>query len=735
MADRVNWIRALLIVALLMLGFAVKGVLVQPPSPPASAAPGEFDTGRAVERLHRILGDQRPHPVDSAADDAVRGRLLAEIRAIGLSPEVHEAVDCSGFPKSRVVSCSKVRNVVATIPGRAPGKQLLLNAHYDSTPTGPGAADDGLGVAVLLEVGSILKAAPPPRPVTLLFNEGEEFGLNGSAAFIHTDPLSKQVNSLINIDVRGVMGPAVMFETSTPNAAALAIYGAGSRRPFANSLSTDFARLIPNSTDVVEFKQAHWTLLNFAIIGNETRYHSPGDNLAALDRASVYHVGSEVLGLTRTMADTPDPALAGSGTAVFTDIAGRAFVRLPLVVAGAVLGLLMIAALFLGWREKALKRPLAIAAGTTAAGIAASAVVALVAGLIRAGDFWRAYPLVTYLGVYAVLMTAMAAMWMRWGRPVERGRMRAAAWLLIMIVGAALSLALPGATIFFLIAPGIALAGIGLARRSPRAASLLSIAAILVQFLMFAQMLALIEMLLIDGPLWAVAPLAALAVLPALVEIGDAPLRPAVALLVVLAIGLWAAALLLPRASAARPASFGIDYFRDAKTANWSIATKQAPLPRGFPGTWRKGVLPYNGRTRWIADAPLLDTPAPAARLIANEPFGSGRRVWIALSPGGGNAVAIRFAESAKVLGLGLPEAAVKIPAEPGKAVLRCSGRSCEGFVIEAVLGDREPVVADLFSTRFALPPEGRPLAAARPKDAIPQYSPDSTITMRRIRL
>ena len=56
----------------------------------------------------------------------------------------------------------------------------------------------------------------------------------------------------------------------------------------------------------------------------------------------------------------------------------------------------------------------------------------------------------------------MAAIWARWGGSFERERMRAAAWLLILIFGAALSLALPGATIFFLIAPAIALAGIAL---------------------------------------------------------------------------------------------------------------------------------------------------------------------------------------------------------------------------------------------------------------------------------
>ena len=734
MAERRKGIRGLLLVALLMLGFALKGELIAPPSPPATAASGEFDTGRAIARLQRILGDERPHPVDSAADDAVRSRLIAELRAIGLQPQVHEAVDCSGFPKTRVVSCSRVRNVVATIPGRTPGRHLLLDAHYDSTPTGPGAGDDGLGVATLLEVGSILKAAPPQRPVTLLFNEGEEFGLNGSAAFMRTDPLAREVDSLINIDARGVTGPALMFETSEPNRAALSIYARAARRPFANSLSTDFSRLIPNSTDVVEFKPAHWTLLNFAILGNETRYHSPGDTIAALDRASLYQTGSEVLALTRAMAATANPK-ANPGRSVFTDIAGRAFIRLPVIVAGGLLSLLLIAGFVLGWRDKALGKPLLLAVGMTIAGIGASAFVTFLATLVRAGDFWRAYPLVTYLAVYAVLVCGMTLVWARWG--VERGRMRASVWLLTLIVGAALSLALPGATIFFLLAPAIALTGIAISHRSQRAGTVLLLLAALVQFVMFAETLALIEMLLIDGPLWAVAPFAALAALPFIIEVEHARLRPALALLAVAALGLWTAALLLPRSSAERPASFSIDYFRDADhgTASWGIASKQAPLPASYPGEWHKGVLPFNGRTRWISEAPVVDTPVPTAKLISNDAVGAGRRIRIALSAGGGNAVTLRFARTAKLLAVGLPAAPERLPAkgEPAKAMLRCSGRSCEGFVIEAVLADRAPVEAELFSYRFTLPAEGAKLQAARPANAIPQYSPDETVTLKRV--
>ena len=223
--DRDSW-RGIAIFALLLAAFALKGALLTPPHP----GNGPFDTARAVARLQRILGDQRPHPVDTAADDAVRDRLIAELNGMGLRSRVQETEDCSGFPKSRVISCSRVRNVIATVPGTGDGKHLLLSAHYDSTPTGPGAGDDGIGVATLLEVAANLKAAPPQRPVTLLFNEGEEYGLNGAAAFVRLDPEAREVNSLINIDGRGVSGPALMHETSDPNGAAIAAYAAATTK-------------------------------------------------------------------------------------------------------------------------------------------------------------------------------------------------------------------------------------------------------------------------------------------------------------------------------------------------------------------------------------------------------------------------------------------------------------------------------------------------------------------------
>ena len=732
MTQRATATRLILALALLMLAFALKGLLVAPPQAPASVAAGQFDTSRAIARLERILGDQRPHSVDTPADDAVRERLVGELRAIGLTPEVREATDCRADTRARVVSCSHVRNVVATV-GPAVGKHILLNAHYDSTPTGPGAADDGIGVATLLEVAAQLKASPPPRPVTLLFNEGEEYGLNGASAFARHDPLARQVDSLINIESRGVSGPATMFETSLPNGAALAVYAAATRRPSANSISTDMATLIPNTTDVQVLKSEHWQTLSYAIIGNETRYHSPGDTVAALNRDSVAQMGSEVLAATRAMAAT-----AGGGAAsrkVFTDIAGVALVSLPMLVAAGLLGLLLVGTLGVAWRRRALRRPLVAVAGTWVGGVAAAALVATLLGLLRPGAFWNAWPLIAYLAVYAVMLVAEVLILARLAAAIDRERLRAAAWSLVLVVGAVASLVLPGATIFFLAAPALALAGLVFRRRS------LLIAAALVQLAMVAQLLALIEMLLIDGPLWAVAPLAALAALPVLVEVTDTIARPLRVVLITAALIACGAALAIPRSSGSRPGAMTIDYLRDdvARRADWSVSNGLAPLPDGWErlGTWRQAKLRNSKAKRWLAPAPLLPLPMPTITVTASVPDGAGRRVALTLDRGGFDSIGLRFAKGVRVTAMGLAGDPQAIPRSAGKdfSLLRCAGRSCDGLAVELRFADRRPVTGELIGTAFALPRQAAPLVAARPASLIPHYAPNSSVRIVPVKL
>lgn len=717
-----NW----LIASLLLAVFAVKGLLLVPPAPSASA---EFNVERAVSRLERILGDQRAHPVDSAANDAVRDRLVAELRALRLTPEVRARQDCRGLPGSRTISCSLTRNVVAVIGAAKPGKALLLSAHYDSTPAGPGAADDGIGVATLLEVADNLLRRPPAQPVILLFNEGEEFGLNGAGAFIDDDPLAARVGSLINIEARGVEGPAFMFETTEPNGAAMGAFGAATRRPYANSLTADFAKLIPNYTDVVVFKDAGWPTLSYAIVGNETRYHSPGDRVEVLSRRSLQHMGNEALSATRTL-----PGAGGGGKRVYADLAGRLLLSLPILLAAIMLASLVGGLGFIASRKRALGRPLLVCAAMVVAGVGAAFCLAFLGGFVRAGDYWRAWPLISYLAIYAALLAAMIAALAWLGRGLRRDLLRIASWLLFVLLGAALSVAMPGAMIFFLFAPALALLGFLL----PKARTPLLWAAALLQLIMFSELAASIELLLIDGPLWAVAPVGALAVLPILIEASGTRLKWPLLALIVVAAGLWTAAMLAPRSSAERPLAFTIDYVRDDDTgkSHWTVASKQAPLPPALNEIeWRRGTLPYSGRLRWLADAPRLDAPLPAVVPVGGMKRGDGRRVRLRLSTGGADVVMLRFEEAVPVRAMGLPGALRRIDAAAEPAILRCSGRACDGLLVDVDIGDTRSVDASLVAIRFGLPAEGARLQALRPPNAHPQYGTDSSVRVVPVRL
>ena len=708
--------RLLLLVALLLLACFFKSVLIEP----RVVAGSDFDTDRAFARLERILGDQRPHPVDTRAIAAGRNRWRAELAGMGFKSEVVESTDCSGYIKSRTVSCSHIRNVIAIIPGDPAQKALLLNAHYDSTPTGPGASDDGIGVAVMLEVADVLRRERSDRPIFLLFNEGEEYGLNGAAAFAQSD-LAKRVDRLVNVDSRGVTGPAIMFETSSLNGPALADFDAASARPYANSLSADFARLIPNSTDVVKFKPLGWRTLNYAVTGNETRYHSPGDDLAHLDRRSVAHMGYEALGAARKMAG-PDRAASG-GQAIYTDVAGLVLLKLQLLVCAILLGGLVVVALVLVHRRRAWK-PLGWAALAFVASIVVAAILAAAVGFVRAGDYWRAYPWVPTLAVAATVIAVQAVFVSR----VDR----IASWALVLLVGGAISLFMPGATIFFLIAPALGLLGV-----KWRAFAWLGA---LVQLVMLGELVALIELTLIDGPTWAVAPLIAFISLPFLVETGKST-RAAHMMLAVIAILFWGATLFIPRATSDRPQAMTIDHVQDERRgeAHWAIATKQAPLPDTFArfGPWRSGPLPYNKRPRWLAQAPLMEGARGGLTLLANTPGKGDRLIRLRLDRAGADSILVRFDEKTPVLAMGLPghPNAIDPKAEKGPSILRCSGRRCDGLEVEIVLGTTKPVLAMLVATRFAPPPEAAPLIAAMPRDAQPQYNPHSQTRVRAVRL
>ena len=723
---------------LLLAAMGLKGALVPLPSPPDAPSANRFDANRAADRLRRVLGDERPHPVDSAANDSVRQRLIAEMRRVGLNPRITDDFACNGFARSRTVACARVRNLVATI-GPAEGRHLLLSAHYDSTFAGPGAADAGIGIATLLETAALLRGRRLGRPVAFLFNEGEEMGLIGARAFLDRDPLAERVDSLLNFEARGVTGPATMFETSRPNAAAVASFAREVDRPVANSLTTGLYRLIPNSTDVAVFEARDWTILNFAIIGNETRYHSMGDNLAALDRRSLQHMGDQALALTLSLA-AGEPVSAG-GERIYADLLGRQLVVLPLLFGLILLGLLLLFFLVEAWRRRSLGRPLL----TVAAGVVGSALLGwlgqLLLGLIRDGDYWRGYPWVTNLAVYGSAMAAVLLALLLIARNVDVARLRRAFWLSFLLAGAAIALVAPGGIIHFLLPPLVAALGIAAARRWPKAEQAGAIAATLLLYLAFGPSLALFEELMSNGPHWMFAPLGAAMLLPALIELK--PLVERVPRVLALAgagdlfLLPWIAVALTPAYSEDRQRHFNLDYAwdADARRAHWTVNSDGGPIP--YPGDWRQAELPYSSRPRVATPAPAIPIEPPTVELLGQQPVRGGRRLRLRLTSNGSETVLLIAPADAALRVAGT--AGFVMPFGPGQPTdwyaLRCIGRSCDGATLELVVGRPEPVEFIVAGTRSGLPPAAAPLVRSRPALSRPQYAPDTTIAYAKTRL
>ena len=273
---------------------------LQPPRAlPSDAPPDQFSAQRALEHLKVIA--QKPHPTGSAENQAVRAYLLNQLSSLGFAPQVQVATVVRYEAKWRGPAvAATVYNVVARLKGTQDSKAVMLAAHYDSVSSGPGASDDGSGVATLLETARALKAGKPlANDVIFLFTDGEELGLLGAQAFVKHHPWAKDVGVVLNFEARGACGPVTMFETSPHNGRLIAEFAKDAPHAVASSLMYEAYKLLPNDTDLSVFKQAGMPGLNFAYVGCWPRYHTMGDNLENLSPRSLQHDGSYALALAR----------------------------------------------------------------------------------------------------------------------------------------------------------------------------------------------------------------------------------------------------------------------------------------------------------------------------------------------------------------------------------------------------------------------------------------------------
>lgn len=293
LAKWVKWV----VIPILIVGSILLGLMqIRAPHPVSSNAPlDSFSSERAMEKLQVIA--KEPHPIETIAHDLVRDYLLTELRGLGLSPEIQKSYVTSDLNSER---SGTVENIITRIPGTDNSKAIMIAAHYDSVPRGPGAADDGAGIAAMLEsVRAIQVSGQLKNDLILLMTDGEEMGLLGAKAFMEEHPWAKDVGLVLNFESRGNKGPSFMFETSDLNGWMINEFIKAAPQPIAYSLIYNVYKLMPNDTDLTMFRKGGLDGLNFAFGMGLNAYHQSIDTPENLDKSSLQHHGEYMLSLAR----------------------------------------------------------------------------------------------------------------------------------------------------------------------------------------------------------------------------------------------------------------------------------------------------------------------------------------------------------------------------------------------------------------------------------------------------
>ncbi len=631
------------------------------PSPlPADAPPTEFSAARADAALARLLGPERPHPAGSAENEALTARLMEQLRALGLSPYIQTATSCES---GRFLLCAVVHNVVAQVAGGS-GPAVLLMAHKDSVGAGPGAGDDGSGVATILETIRALKArGHAGLPVLALFTDGEELGLLGARAWLAAP--HPAIAAVVNMEARGTRGHSLLFQTNPGDAALIGLYARNVRHPATSSLYGEIYRRLPNDTDLTPFLKAGIAGANFAFLGNIAQYHTPLDRRANIDPRSLQQHGENALAMTEALRQA-DPAGLKSGDAIYLDILGWWLPLLPMdwALPLSILCLMMIALAGLLGRHggrahtpvSAFLAPPLLLAACVALGFALHGLAALISGSpdpSLAHPVWLRLSLVSGVWGMALLAGAYAG--------------AVASWLWLSGLGVAAAIWVPGASPYFLFPSLVAAPLLLLTLRNWRGPALVVAAlAAMVIWVGFAAGGEDIMGLKLH-PLFTVpAAMALIAMLP-LLRKGASVTAALLSLL--LALGLAVAAGLQPSSSAAAPAHVTIRYVGGGVAPRW-VVDSDHPLSATM-----RAAAKFAGESRMLADFGIRGTvaPAPALALEGPRPVLGADGVVTLENAVPGDGLAVSFDKP--VEGIRVNDQAVEPPG--GATLVFCSDPAC----------------------------------------------------------
>ncbi|XP_031133542.1 endoplasmic reticulum metallopeptidase 1 [Sander lucioperca] len=381
---------------------------------------GEFNAGRARRHLEQITS-VGPRPVGSQENEVLTvGYLLEQIENIRVETAAgpHQlTVDVQhptgtfsiDFLGGFTSFYDRVTNIVVRLEPKSGAQHLMLaNCHFDTVANSPGASDDAVSCAVMLEVLHSLanQSTPLRHGVVFLFNGAEENILQASHGFITQHPWAKQVRAFINLEAAGVGGKEVVFQTGPENPWLVQAYVHAAKHPFASVVGQEVFQsgIIPSDTDFRIYRDfGNIPGIDLAFIENGFIYHTKYDTADRILTDSIQRAGDNILAVLRylVMSDKlADSSEYRHGNMVFFDLLGVVVVAYPSRV-GTILNYIVATATFLYLAKKASRpgngggqyvRDLACATGVAVLSwfvtLLSVLIVALLVTLLGRSMFW-----------------------------------------------------------------------------------------------------------------------------------------------------------------------------------------------------------------------------------------------------------------------------------------------------------------------------------------------------------
>ncbi len=287
----------------------------------------EFSAGKAKEVLYYLYQDLPSHPSGTYANEQLKNKLKNSFEQLGYTTELQKQFVCS---KNNI--CSYISNIISYKNIQPNEDVVQVNVHYDSINAGPGVSDNGVNLAIALELARLFNDKKTLNPLMFVFTDAEEIDLLGAELFTK-HPLASQVSAVINLEARGTKGDSVLFETIGHKKTLMQWLDDSGVNLKSSSLFYDIYRLLPNETDLTVYQDTVSYGYNLAFLGGSEGYHSTNDDLKHVDLNSLEQQGKASTGLLNVLLNQKlNKVEQTNDDVVFFDVSGGLFFTIDVTI-------------------------------------------------------------------------------------------------------------------------------------------------------------------------------------------------------------------------------------------------------------------------------------------------------------------------------------------------------------------------------------------------------------------